>query len=226
MTRRSSKIKEEAVVDNDADLKIVRKVGRPKKTTVLKNKKTEIAIKVTKNPVKIAEVVLKKNDKNIIFDSLAIYEKQERRKIIIMWFGVSFFMFIIAGFWIYNTKKIFEQDSVKSNANVGFSLDELSKSVRDVSDRIGEFKQELASSSSILASTTIDQVIIATSTGTLTLLASSTPAKPDLVVEELKEKLIASTTDAGAVKGISEERDIIIELKNKLAPWRNSGPEY
>jgi len=235
MTRRISKVNNEEMITAK---KTVRKTGRLKKEeaesslskTVSKRtkKQNDIRIEVSRDGVKktVFEQELE-NEKqlNRRAESFAIYEKEERKKIMIMWAGVGVVMFFIVGFWIYDTRKIFEQNRLEPSASADFSLDKLSESVREVSGKIDEFKQELAKASSTLATTTINQEI-ATSTATSTILSdlasstmpisTSTVPKPELLVQELQEKLMASTTDNGEVKGVFEERDIINELKNKL----------
>jgi hypothetical protein len=264
MTRRSTKIQNKEEMTTK---KQVRKVGRSKKEKVLKNKKADIKVKVINNVTRKGSLnrsqeeekkeaflegtkssyAKEKADKariineklsNRRLDSLAIYEREERKKIMIMWAGVGVFMFLIAGFWIYDTKKIFEQNRLEPSANADFSFDKLTESVKDVSGRIDELRQELAKASSTSATTTIDQSL-ATSTATTTSLtdlasttasstdlvagvieietmSTSTAPKPELIVKELQEKLMASSTEGGSVKGAYEERDIINELKNKL----------
>ncbi|MBU4216363.1 hypothetical protein L6270_01615 [Candidatus Parcubacteria bacterium] len=263
MTRRSSKIQNQ---EEMTAKKPVRKAGRPKKEEVLQNKKADIKVKVTKTATRRESFVRsQEDDKAAILEeiksshakekadkakraaenqssrrlnSLAIYEREERKKILIMWAGVGVFMFLIAGFWIYDTKKIFEESRLEPSANADFSFDKLTESVKDVSGRIDELRQELAKASSTLATTTIDQSL-ATSTTTSTnltdlasttasstyfvvgvteaeMVSTSTVPKPELIVKELQEKLMSSTTEDGTVKGVFEERDIINELKNKL----------
>lgn len=245
MTRRSSKIQNEEVISAK---KPVKKAGRPKKEEALKDKKSDIKVKVAKSATKKVSPERNQEDgdvqmiaeklSNRRLESLAIYEREERKKIMIMWAGVGVFMFLIAGFWIYDTRKIFEQNRLEPTVNADFSFDKLTESVRDVSGRIDELRQELAKASSTSATTTMDQSL-ATSTATSTsiteldsttasstdlvagvveteTISTSTAPKPDLVVKELQAKLMASTTQDGEVKGVYEERDIINELKNKL----------
>lgn len=247
MTRRSSKIQNEEEITAK---KPVRKIGQSKKGEVLKNKKTDIRVKVTKSAAKATLASDREDDKAAILeeikasyaranevkiindrqpsfrhDSRAIYEREERKKIMIMWLGVGIFMVIIAGFWIYDTRKIFEQNKLAPvDAKNDFSFDKLGESVKEVSSKLDEFKQEMAKASSTMATTTLDQNIIATSTASSTILsdlvtsteATSTAPKPELIVKELQAKLMASSTESGKVKGVYEERDIIKELKNRL----------
>jgi len=259
MPRRSTKIQSKETVN---DKKPVRKVQKSKKEKVGENINPNIRVKVTKTVTKPIPMTSQQEDDkatvleqikasyadskkapsfsaseskqiNREFDSLAIYEREERKKIMIMWVGVAIFMTFIAGFWIYDTKKIFEQNKLAPvDAKNDFSLDELSKSVKEVSSRLEEFKQEIAKASST-ATTTLDSDIagISASSTVSSDLATSTIAsstveetKPELIVKELQEKLItspelstgASTTEDGSVRGVYEERDIITELKNKL----------
>lgn len=168
-------------------------------------------------------------------NSFEAYEREERKKIMTMWVGVTIVMVIISGLWIYNTKKVFEQNKLKPSNSADFSFDKLSDSVKDISGKINELKQSLEVASTTLATTTnsgvtatstatsTDLVVmassaspIATTTGTVAGTSTVEIIKPEEVVKKLQEKLMASTTESGKVKGAFEERDIIGELKNKL----------
>ena len=152
------------------------------------------------------------------FNSLAIYEREERKKIIMMWVGVGVFMFLIAGYWIYDTSRFFRQQRLSSEGSSDFSFDKLGDAAKDVSNRIDEFKQELketaiisttspdvvatsSATSSDLTGFPVSEDVISTSSALISSTTQEEPVavsevpKPDLIVKELQEKLIASSSE-------------------------------
>lgn len=182
----------------------------------------------------IAEKVIKKYI-NPRFNSLEIYEKQERKKILMMWLGVGVFMFFIAGYWIYDIGRVFKQSKLEYKSNNDFSFEKLSEATKDVSGGIDDFKRELEKTRSMLATTSVENYIagsvatssdlsnssntstVTTTTGLIEGVITKEEAvlpevpKPELIVKELQEKLIASSTENGRVRGVFEEKDIINE---------------
>lgn len=232
-------LKNEIVKD---DKTVILETINPIHKTVSRKKPPQV--KIDKKKEGITEQAPVARRANPQYDAFAIYQKQEQKKIITMWIGVGIFMFLIAAYWIYDTKRIFEQNKLAPSSANEFSLDKLSDSVRDISGKIDEFKQELAKASSTLATSSMEASRDAFNTSATTSLATTTATsseiiegvinseivnmtdvpKPELVVKELKEILTtstelstrASTTDTGRVKGEFEERNVISELKNKL----------
>ena len=136
--------------------KSVKKSDKKINLTV-KIKKSRVAKKVKKisNSKKIDKIPTQINDKATIKNveqAESLYEKSENYKKTILIVGVSFFMILIGGFWIYNTKQVFKQtaQSVENNANVNSLTqitDELSEKITEMKDglaKIKEFENKLA----------------------------------------------------------------------------------
>jgi len=66
--------------------------------------------------------------------------KVERDKHFMMWTGVIFFMILIAFFWLYNTKQVFERSSREGSNN--FSLADWQELTDEVSEKMSQMKQD------------------------------------------------------------------------------------
>jgi uncharacterized integral membrane protein len=66
--------------------------------------------------------------------------KVERDKRFMMWTGVIFFMILIAFFWLYNTKQVFERSSREGSNN--FSLTDWQELTDEVSEQMSQMKQD------------------------------------------------------------------------------------
>ena len=83
-------------------------------------------------------------------------EKVERQKRFIMWSGVTFFMVLIAGIWIYNAKSIFQASSQTWSNSDDVSLDNWNEMANDLGNKISEMQDDLENIRTNAASSTED----------------------------------------------------------------------
>jgi len=140
----------------------------------------------------------------------SLNDTEERRKFILMWSGVMFFMILIGGFWIYNTSKVFkivEQNNTQSE----FLLADWSKMADDVSAKIEELKKETEeiknlnlenATSTIVSTTTVD---IVEDNGVATSSASSTNEILEIQKELIQniQKVISSSSQNNINKDLN-----------------------
>ncbi len=118
-----------------------RKISRlaigKKKEEIIKKKKKNLFRQMEKNEIKTE---VKKKNLTDTGQGKALYEKVERDKRFMMWAGVTFFMILIAFFWLYNTKQAFERSSREENNN--FTLTDWQKLTDEVSEKMSQMKQD------------------------------------------------------------------------------------
>ena len=162
--------------------KIAKKINKPKKTS----KKVNLTVKIEKPKIKIVKsrkiLNNKKNTRNTkniekknkelvreqtienLEQAEIIYEKIEKDKKMMLIAGVSFFMVLIGGFWIYNIKQVFQQtaESMENNSEISSwteMTDELSGKITEMKnglEKIKEFEnQSENATTTILATTTL-----------------------------------------------------------------------
>jgi len=106
----------------------------------------------------------------------------DQDKKMIMWSGITFFMVLIIGFWLFNIKTIFKTDSNTANGNQQFNWNnikgELNQTMAEVKKNLSEIKN--------LQNQTMPNTLPSGN------ISSSTEQK----IEQLKEKLLSDTTAA------------------------------
>ena len=129
--------------------------------------------------------------------------KVEREKKFIMWSGVTFFMILIAFFWLYNTKQVLENSKIERedtpslftdwesvSEELGSAITEIKESVKTESDsedilNEAEIKTDSLPSVDEAKSTTSNEAVLPSNT-------ENNPTEIDALkarLEELEEKL-------------------------------------
>jgi type II secretory pathway component PulM len=189
-------------------------VKKPKKAAVRKKaaqakakpRKTKTAAKPERE--RTARGDIEKKIDEIDIESII---RKERDKRMILWAGVSFFMVLIFGFWIYNLKHTFKKIENENAGGNDFEWSEItgdfSKTMDEMKENLAEIKKFADTAENYEAATST--VAVGTSTisiiGTTTeekIISTSTPVKQDDLdeieelkarLEELEKKLNAST---------------------------------
>ncbi len=152
------------------NVKISLKKGTKEKkaTTAKRDKKESLETRKKRIEEEIRREEAKHNSVHLDENAQFRYEYEIRKKVMIMWSGVVFFMIIIGGFWIYNTKKVFQEININASEK-SLSLDGWDDITKDFSEKMTEIKEELdeiktyaeknATSTSAIATTTVIKVL-------------------------------------------------------------------
>jgi len=193
--------------------KIAKKINKPKKTSkkvnlTVKIEKPKIKIvrnkKIAKNTKKIENVKnIEKKNKELareqtienLEQAKIIYEKIEKDKKMMLIAGVSFFMVLICGFWVYNIKQVFKQTakSIENNSEISSwteMTDELSGKIIEMKDgleKIKEFENQSENATTTMFATSTLPVLIESEISTTTI--STTTLNQKLELEILKQKI-------------------------------------
>ena len=138
-----------------------------------------------------------------------IYDRADREKKMIMWSGVTFFMVLVIGFWLFNLKTVFKVDaSNNNNSNLGLAdiTNNLSKTMDEVSKSLDKFNN-LASTTATSTASNTPESLAATSTVSTTVeqvaptstvpAVSSSQAEIEALktqLEQLQNKINSATT--------------------------------
>ena len=193
--------------------KSAKKINKHKKTSkkvnlTVKIKKPKIKIvknkKITKNTKKIenAKNIEKKNKElareqtiENLEQAEIIYEKIEKDKKMMLIAGVSFFMILIGGFWIYSIKQVFQQTakSIENNSEISSwkeMTDELSGKITEMKnglEKIKEFENQSENATTTMFATTTLPVLPESEISTT--IISTTTLNQKLELEILKQKI-------------------------------------
>lgn len=165
---------------------------KSKKAAPAKRKRStasQAAVKKTHKTTKKEPILT--NEEIIILE-----ERVERQKRIIMWSGVSFFMVLIAVFWLYNTSQVFKKASLENSDNNDISFDYWDELSDDLGNTINEMRENIDDIKSLSD----------TATSTEELGGEKLP-----VSENLKD---VATSSTGTADEISQEE--IEALKKRL----------
>jgi len=142
-------------------------------------KKVNLQVKVVKNniPKKISktkkegrvEALVKESKRRKFIGREIDQEKIEKDKKLIMWSGIIFFIVLIIGFWLMNSKSILRINSSSQNKDSSSQIkwnsfkDELNKTMTQIKQQLSEINQlqsanQISSSSQAQPSLTPDQV--------------------------------------------------------------------
>ena len=176
-------------------VKLSVKVG--KKKIIKKRHSVDLSSKRIRNEEQIeaiferkrAEIKKAESDQNQLYQ----FKKVERKKRMIMWSGVSFFMVLIMAFWIYNTKQIFETEKNISDSQL--PLTDWKEMTKEVGSQINEIRGAV---NEMKATTSSDHEI------------QGLPSNDE--VDSIET--ISSTTEVLGISNIEEE--VINKLKKKL----------
>ncbi len=194
--------------------KNTKKINKPKKTSkkvnlTVKIEKPKIKIvrnkKIVKNTKKIENVEnIEKKNKELAREQTienleqaeVVYEKIEKDKKMMLIAGVSFFMVLIGGFWIYNIKQVFQQtaESIENNSEISSlaeMTDELSGKIVEMKnglEKIKEFENQSENATTTMFATTTLQVLPESEILSSTTISTTTLSQK-LELEILKQKI-------------------------------------
>lgn len=126
-------------------------------------------------------------------------EQIERSKRMIMVAGVTFFMVVIVGFWMFNLKQVFrsQQPSEAAKLDIDEITENFNKAMAEVGeglDKFNELKNAIntsATSTEVVASTSPEEIFATTSPagGTLPQAETATSTEQQVEIEALKARL-------------------------------------
>ena len=195
--KKPKKIVKKKSKKSDKKVNLLVKIEKPRiKLRAVKTKEVVRKVKKVKN-VKIDKDKTEKSSYNETIENLeqteAIYEKIEKDKKIMLIAGVSFFMILIVSFWVYNTKKVFQQTakSIENNTTSSFSeiTDELGKNITEMKDGLTKIKEFESRSATTTATTTFQALPDGLKSTASTTEISTTTLSQKLELEILKQKI-------------------------------------
>ncbi|KKR21650.1 MAG: hypothetical protein UT48_C0005G0023 [Parcubacteria group bacterium GW2011_GWE2_39_37] len=114
------------------------------------------------------------------------YVKIDHDKKIIMWSGVTFFMILIFGFWLFNISLVFKRQPIseaKSQLNIEDITENFNKTMEEINKNLNEYDGlKTASSSEIAPSTNTAPSTVLPDTAN-----SSTSSEPVVTSEEINQ---------------------------------------
>ena len=191
-----------------------KKVDEPKKKLGKKSKKVELKVRVKTKPKKkeelktqeveekmVAEEKKKKpktaekktkqsKEKKIekpLFEEKGriIHEDTEKDRKLLMWAGVIFFMILIAAGWLYNAKRVFEENKIEGKNESMFNFENWDKMTNELSDKVIQMKEDLESLKEFKGS---EEEPMNASSSERDLFATSTEESIATTTEEIDEE--------------------------------------
>lgn len=110
----------------------------------------------------------------------------ERKKKMIMWTGVTFFMVLIGGFWLFNFKNVFKNQVADSDAervDMEQITENLSKTMEEVSKSLDKLKEGASATGAVETSSSVLPPAITASTS-----ATGTD-NGSVEIEQLKKRI-------------------------------------